>query len=354
MKSNGQVSLECRNISHWFGTQQKILHDVNLRIFRGEIVAIVGETGAGKSTLLNMVLGTIRPRKGEILLHGQDGSSRTVGEPGPDRGVVFQHYSLFPFRTALENVLMGLAFEHPFLNRLCFFHTGWRRHCRAHREDAIALLEKVKLGAALDKYPHELSGGMRQRVAIAQALIKRPEILLLDEPFGALDEVTRRELQGVLLEFYRENCKAKERGEPPPFTIIIVTHELEEAILVSDRVVALSPHWPWEAEGFAECPGAKVVYDKVSRVDLPERDSRFEELAEQRMELRKAAFSATALKDGQNHVTFEQEVDAGNGRGIFGDKNGRKDVVDDMDLDFLSMPKVKISHDGKKAKRTYV
>ena len=230
MKSNGQVSLECRNISHWFGTQQKILHDVNLRIFRGEIVAIVGETGAGKSTLLNMVLGTIRPRKGEILLHGQDGSSRTVGEPGPDRGVVFQHYSLFPFRTALENVLMGLAFEHPFLNRLCFFHTGWRRHCRAHREDAIALLEKVKLGAALDKYPHELSGGMRQRVAIAQALIKRPEILLLDEPFGALDAMTRENMNLEIMRIWLESSK----------TIFFITHSITEAVFLADRVVVLS------------------------------------------------------------------------------------------------------------------
>lgn len=344
MGANG-VSLECHGVSYWY-PGQKVLHEVDLKVFRGEIVAIVGETGAGKSTLLNLILGTVHPKRGEVVVHATDGTRHSIREPGPDRGVVYQQYSLYPFKTALGNVLMGLDFDHPFPCNLRFFDRSWRQHRRRHREEAVAILEKVKLGDALDKYPHELSGGMRQRVAIAQALVKKPEILLLDEPFGALDEITRRELQMVLLEFYWENCRAKRRGESPPYTILIVTHELEEAILVADRVIGLSPHWHWEVAGHAECPGARIVYDKVAQVDLPDRDSKFELLAKQRSELRDAVFSRTALKNGANHVVFEQEIADGGGRGIF-DENG-------MNFDFLTAPKAKISHDGQKARRIYV
>ena len=133
----------------------------------------------------------------------------------------------------------------------------WRRLRHEHMEQAAALLEQVDLARAMKLYPGNMSGGMRQRVAVAQALIMKPEIILLDEPFGALDEATREDLQCMLLGLYQENLAALQKNEKPPYTILIVTHELNEAIYVGDRVIGLSQYWDWKAEGFRNAPAPR-------------------------------------------------------------------------------------------------
>ena len=152
------------------------------------------------------------------------------------------------------------------------------------------MLEKVRLGDALRLYPAEMSGGMQQRVALAQALIMKPSILLLDEPFGALDEATREGLQNLLLDLRSENMAAAAAGLPAPHTVVIVTHELNEAILVGDRVVGLSQYWDWESEGHASCPGATVVYDSPSPIFKPKEGRDFKAFAAQRQEIRDTVF----------------------------------------------------------------
>jgi ABC-type taurine transport system ATPase subunit len=147
-----------------------------------------------------------------------------------------------------------------------FLYPRWRRIRRQHLEQAADLLRRLKLEHALNLYPSEMSGGMSQRVALAQALIMKPRILLLDEPFGALDEATREDLQWMVRHLSGENRDAVTRGERPPHSIIIVTHEINEALFVSDRVVGLSQYWNWKGEGFSHCPGATLIYDQMSPV----------------------------------------------------------------------------------------
>jgi NitT/TauT family transport system ATP-binding protein len=180
----------------------------------------------------------------------------------------------------------------------------WRRRRREHLRAAAEFLDKVRLGDAMHLYPHELSGGMKQRVAIAQALIMKPEIILLDEPFGALDESTREELQKWLLHLYAENTAATKQGRPPPHTLVIVTHELSEAILVGDRMVALSQYWDWKGAGHEACPGATVVYDKACPIFEPHEGVEFEEFAHQREEVRRVAFDATTRYAPAAHTLY--------------------------------------------------
>jgi NitT/TauT family transport system ATP-binding protein len=196
-----------------------VLEKVSLDIQEGAVVSIVGPSGAGKSTFLRLTLGQEAPSQGRVLLDGQPLSA----EPGPDRGVVFQRYSVFPHLKAIDNVVFGLECERaPILGRLF----GRRR--RRAREEAAAMLERVGLGDALDVYPRELSGGMQQRLAIAQALIKRPRILLLDEPFGALDPGVRLDMHKLIIELWREDN----------LTILMVTHDIKEAFVLGTRVLA--------------------------------------------------------------------------------------------------------------------
>ena len=308
-----EIVLEIRDVSHAFG-DNKVLHDVNLKIVRGEIVAVVGPSGCGKSTLLRAILGTHPPQSGQILMNG-----KPVDGPGRDRGIVYQRYSLFPFLNATKNVAFGLMLDQttiPF--RLFRFFGAWWRQRAEHLREARAMLEKVKLGDAVARYPAEMSGGMCQRVSIAQALVMKPQIILLDEPFGALDEATREELQQMLLGLYQENLNAKAAGEQPPYTILIVTHELHEAIYVSDRVVGLSQYWDWRGAGIDAAPGATIVYDAVAPVFHPDDEREYGTFLHQREEILKHVFEPTNLQARDEYVRFWVELEEGKGPGILG------------------------------------
>ena len=316
-----QYVLECRGVSHWF-EGHRVLFDVNFRIIRGEIVALVGPSGCGKSTLLRAIVGTHPPNEGQVVLHGGAGSSgeteKPVRGPGRDRGIVYQRYSLFPFLTAQQNVALGPMLDQTTIPFRLFRFRQWRRLRRRHLEEAAELLRKLGLERAMGLYPKEMSGGMCQRVAIAQALVMKPEILLLDEPFGALDEATREELQRLLLTLYLENRLAREKGERPPYTILIVTHELNEALYVGDRVLGLSQYWDWREKGRAEFPGATVVYDSVAPVYQPDQERDFVALTRQREEIRRAVFDPTCLQQRDEFRTFWDQVNAGRGEGVLG------------------------------------
>lgn len=217
-----------------------VLEKVNLEVAAGSFVSIVGPSGAGKSSLLRVVLGQEAPTRGEILLDG----TPLVPECGPDRGVVFQRYSVFPHLTALRNTVFGLeCAQAPFSARLF----GAAR--RAAIDEATVMLTAVGLGDSLHLYPAQMSGGMQQRLAIAQALIKRPRILLLDEPFGALDPGIRTDMHRLVSKLWRDYS----------LTIIMVTHDIREAFALGTRVLALDKrrHDPHAPHRF----GATVVYD---------------------------------------------------------------------------------------------
>lgn len=306
-----ELSLDCRGVHHWFG-RKKVLFDINLKLRRGQFLGLVGPSGCGKSTLLRGIVGTHLPRQGQILIHSSASGDTMVPVTGPgrDRGIVYQHYSLMPFLTAQENVAVGLMLDQTSIPFRLFSWPKWRKLRQEHLKLAAEFLEKVRLGDALNLYPHELSGGMKQRVAIAQALIMKPEIILLDEPFGALDEGTREDLQKWMLTLYQENTQARARGESPPYTLIIVTHELTEAIYVGDRMVGLSQYWDWKKEGHAECPGATVVYDKTCPVFEPHDAKDYQLFAVQRDEVRRAAFDSKVLMDRNESVTYWKETTA--------------------------------------------
>jgi NitT/TauT family transport system ATP-binding protein len=195
----------------WVEYGEKIvLEKVALDVAEGAFVSIVGPSGAGKSTFLRLVLGQEAPSRGRIYLDGEP----LRAEPGPDRGVVFQRYSVFPHMSVVKNVMFGVQ---------C---SGRRRSAKA---EAMEMLRQVGLGDALDAYPAALSGGMQQRLAIAQALITHPRILLLDEPFGALDPGVRLDMHELITNLWRE------KG----LTILMVTHDIKEAFKLGTRVVAI-------------------------------------------------------------------------------------------------------------------
>ncbi|MDQ1734484.1 MAG: NitT/TauT family transport system ATP-binding protein [Pseudonocardiales bacterium] len=187
------------------------LEDVSLDIAEGEFLSLVGPSGSGKTTLLDLLAGLSTPTSGRVLVGG-----REITGPGLDRAVVFQQYALFPWRTARANVEFGLE------------TLGLKRKQRA--EKAIEFLELVGLAAFAHRYPHELSGGMKQRVAIARSLAYDPDILLMDEPFAALDAQTREQLQDELLRIWQATGK----------TIVFITHGIEEAVYLGQRVAVLS------------------------------------------------------------------------------------------------------------------
>ena len=304
-----QPVLEIKGVSHWFGSNL-VLHDINLRVLRGQIVGLVGPSGCGKSTLLRAIVGTHPPNAGKMVVYsGADHlTGRDVYRPGRDRGIVYQRYSLFPFMTAQQNVAFGLMLDQTSLPYRLFAYPAWRSLRKQHLEEAAHYLEKVGLSHAIKLYPSEMSGGMQQRVAIAQALIMKPEILLLDEPFGALDEAMREDLQRMLLTLYLENTQAIQKGEQPPHTIFIVTHELNEAIYVGDRVIGLSQYWNWAEEQHSCCPGATIIYDQQAPVFLPDDERQFEDFAQQREEIRNVVFDPASHRLRGEFRTFWHSV----------------------------------------------
>ncbi|NEP56231.1 MAG: ATP-binding cassette domain-containing protein [Symploca sp. SIO2G7] len=195
------------------GDRYIALQGVDLNVKKGEFVSLIGHSGCGKSTLLNIIAGLDRATVGGVVLEG-----REVYRPGPDRMVVFQNYSLLPWKTVYQNISLAV---NSAMGRL---PKGERRSIIEHHIDLVGLRR------ARDRYPHELSGGMKQRVAIARALAIRPKLLLLDEPFGALDALTRGNLQERLIQICEESH----------ITCIMVTHDVDEALLLSDRVVMLT------------------------------------------------------------------------------------------------------------------
>jgi NitT/TauT family transport system ATP-binding protein len=195
-----------------------VLENVNLHVGDHEFVTIVGASGCGKTTFLKMLLGVESPSRGSFLIDGEP----LPREPGPDRGIVFQRYSLFPHLTVLQNLLLGLEFHgSPLLGRLF----GARR--RRALERARELLDAVGLQGAADKYPAQLSGGMQQRLSIAQSVICEPKILLLDEPFGALDPGITADMHALILKLWNAN----------KMTIFMVTHDLQESFALGTRVL---------------------------------------------------------------------------------------------------------------------
>ena len=231
--------IQVNNVWQEYG-DQVVLERLNLIVREGEFCTLVGASGCGKSTFLRMLLGQERPSRGEILLAGQP----LVAEPDASRGVVFQRYSVFPHLTVLDNVAIGLELPRsPLLGRL--FGSGKR----LAREEAAELLRKVGLGHVLNKYPSALSGGMQQRLAIAQALIMKPRVLLLDEPFGALDPGIRKDMHALLLELWSETRP----------TVFMVTHDLSEGFSLGTRLLVfdktrVDPHAP-------NAFGARITYD---------------------------------------------------------------------------------------------
>lgn len=304
-----QMILNVTGVSQWFG-DNRVLHDVDLKISPGQFVAMVGASGCGKSTLLRAILGTVPSKSGSIETDGY----RVIG-PNRHVGIVYQRYGLYQFLTAEQNVAFGLMLDQTEIwDRMMLWK--WLPLRKRHLEEARQLLVKFRLEKALCHYPKELSGGMQQRVAIAQALIMRPKILLLDEPFGALDEATREELQDMLLNLYEENLTAKREGRQPPWTVIIVTHELNEAFYVSDRVIGLSKNWH-EGDESGRTLGATKVWDKCAPVYHPGESRNYELFAEMKNQLRKIVLNDDAPSiDRHEHVSFWEDLKNGVGTGV--------------------------------------
>lgn len=219
---------------------QVVLENLNLEVEQGEFCTLVGASGCGKSTFLKMLLGQEIQSRGELLLEGET----FPAEPDRNRGIVFQRYSVFPHLTVRQNVLMGLELEHrPILGKL---FGNARREALEKVDD---MLELVGLTPSANKWPHELSGGMQQRLAIAQSLVMRPRVLLLDEPFGALDPGIRKDMHELLLRLWREIG----------ITIFMVTHDLHEGFYLGTRLLVFDklrndPHAP-------NAYGATITYD---------------------------------------------------------------------------------------------
>ncbi|MEM9531903.1 MAG: ABC transporter ATP-binding protein [Pseudomonadota bacterium] len=228
--------LSIRDVRKEYGPKV-VLEDIDLEVTSGEICTLVGPSGCGKSTLLRLILGQEFPTRGALQIAGAP-----AGFPDPSRGIVYQRYSLFPHLTVLRNVTLGRDLQQGFFER--------RRNRSANRDEAMEMLRRVRLDQHASKYPHELSGGMQQRVAIAQSLMMKPRILLMDEPFGALDPDTREEMQVFLLELW----------EAERMTIFFVTHDLEEALYVGTRILVLSQYYS-DDRGDGIQRGSRIVAD---------------------------------------------------------------------------------------------
>jgi nitrate/nitrite transport system ATP-binding protein len=233
------------------GASTNVLKDINLGVQRGEYISIIGHSGCGKSTLLNIIAGLTDSTSGAVILDGKE-----VNTPGPDRSVVFQNHSLLPWLTVYENVSLAV--------NKTFAHSKNKTERHAW---VLKNLEMVGMSHALDKRPAEISGGMKQRVGIARALAMEPKVLLLDEPFGALDALTRAHLQEEVMRIQDELGN----------TVIMITHDVDEAVLLSDRIVMLT-----------NGPSARI--GEILEIDLPRPRNRIE------------------LADDANYNHYRQEV----------------------------------------------
>lgn len=225
--------LELTQVGIEFKTERGVfraLENVNLKISQGEYVSLIGHSGCGKSTVLNIVAGLLQATEGGVVLDGKE-----VNEPGPERAVVFQNHSLLPWLTAYENVELAV--------KTVFKGKKSKAEMREWIEHNLAL---VHMTHALHKRPDEISGGMKQRVGIARALAMEPQVLLMDEPFGALDALTRAHLQDSLMEIQRELNN----------TVIMITHDVDEAVLLSDRIVMMTN-------------GPAATIGEILKIDLP-------------------------------------------------------------------------------------
>jgi len=210
--SSSENIVEVCDITKYYGTDVHALDSINLKFPTGKMTTLLGPSGCGKTTLLKIIAGLLEPTSGEVLVNG-----RPVTGPGPERAFVFQDFALLPWATVLRNVGFGLELTH---------------HPKAEREEkARHYIQQVGLSGFESKFPHELSGGMRQRVGLARAMAVNADVLLMDEPFSAVDEQTRRKFQEDLLHLLSAEKKS----------VIFVTHSIEEAVYVSDRIVILSP-----------------------------------------------------------------------------------------------------------------
>jgi bicarbonate transport system ATP-binding protein len=211
-----EAFLTIKDVSKVYPTKKgsfTVLDGVNLTVEEGEFICVIGHSGCGKSTLLNMVSGFAFPTHGEVRVQG-----KPITKPGPDRMVVFQNYALLPWRTAFENIYLAVHAVYPNKSQ-----AEKRAIVREH-------LAMVGLSEAADKKPPQMSGGMRQRVSIARALAVRPQVLILDEPFGALDAITKEELQEELLKIWNDHrC-----------TVLMITHDIDEALFLADRLVMMT------------------------------------------------------------------------------------------------------------------
>lgn len=251
--------LSLNNLWKEYG-DQVVLEQLNNTVEEGEFVTIVGASGCGKTTFLKILLGTESPSRGKILLDGK----AIVAEPDEQRGIVFQRYSVFPHLTVLQNVMLAKELEQsPILARL------FGRAKKQARQEASEMIEAVGLQQAINKYPHDLSGGMQQRLALAQSLIKKPRILLLDEPFGALDPGIRNDMHKLVSSLWREH----------KLTIFMITHDIEEGFLLGTRL------WVFDKDRYdPQAPnayGAQITYDlpvgKTDKKTWQEVDSSLEQ-----------------------------------------------------------------------------
>jgi NitT/TauT family transport system ATP-binding protein len=233
--------IQAKNLWKEYG-DNVVLERINISVKAGEFVTLLGTSGCGKSTFLKMLLGMETPTRGQLLLEGKTIPS----EPDQSRGIVFQQYSVFPHLTVLRNVMIACEFhQSPLLGKL--FGSAKRQV----EEKAKALLDSVGLSHALNKYPHQLSGGMKQRLAIAQALIRQPRILLLDEPFGALDPGIRADMHQLILRLWKEH----------QLTVFMVTHDLREGFYLGTRL--------WVFDKLRHDPQAPNAYGAGITYDLP-------------------------------------------------------------------------------------
>jgi len=240
--------LQIQGVAQSFKTQKGVfqaLRDIDLNVAKGEFVALIGHSGCGKSTLLNLIAGLTQPTEGNLIC-----ANREIAGPGPERAVVFQNHSLLPWLTCFENVYLAVERVFGASDRVSGRASENKAQLKARTEAALQL---VGLDHAAQKRPGEISGGMKQRVGIARALSMEPQVLLMDEPFGALDALTRAKLQDELLAIV-----ANTRS-----TVVMVTHDVDEAVLLSDKIVMMTN-------------GPAATIGDVLHVDLPRPRSRVE------------------------------------------------------------------------------